>query len=224
MGDIIRVKKAGGIWVLRQIPKVQGELVALNPETGSIEALAGGFDFSISQFNHGIQGWRQAGSTIKPFIYALALERGFTPNSMVNDSPMTVGNWSPSNADGRFMGAITLRRALYLSRNLVSVRLLQAVGLDRARSYLPRFGFIDDNLPDNLTLALGTAQVVPIQMATGYAAFANGGYRVNPYFIERIEDATGKSLFQAQPEQVCKACDNPALANEMIKPAPVPTN
>ncbi|MCC6373434.1 MAG: transglycosylase domain-containing protein, partial [Moraxellaceae bacterium] len=223
MGDIIRVKKAGGIWVLRQIPKVQGELVALNPETGSIEALAGGFDFSISQFNHGIQGWRQAGSTLKPFIYALALERGFTPNSMVNDSPMTVGNWSPSNADGRFMGAITLRRALYLSRNLVSVRLLQSVGLDRARSYLPRFGFIDDNLPDNLTLALGTAQVVPIQMATGYAAFANGGYRVNPYFIERIEDATGKSLFQAQPEQVCKACDNPALANEMIKPAPAPS-
>ena len=223
MGDIIRVKKAGGIWVLRQIPKVQGELVALNPETGSIEALAGGFDFSISQFNHGIQGWRQAGPTLKPFIYALALERGFTPNSMVNDSPMTVGNWSPSNADGRFMGAITLRRALYLSRNLVSVRLLQSVGLDRARSYLPRFGFIDDNLPDNLTLALGTAQVVPIQMATGYAAFANGGYRVNPYFIERIEDATGKSLFQAQPEQVCKACDNPALANEMIKPAPAPS-
>jgi penicillin-binding protein 1A len=216
MGDIIRIKKAGGIWILRQIPKVQGELVALNPETGAIEALAGGFDFSVSQFNHGIQGWRQAGSTLKPFIYALALERGFQPDSIVSDSPMSIGNWSPTNSDGRFMGPISLRRALYLSRNLVSIRLLQSVTLDRARTYLPRFGFIEDNLPNNLTLALGTAQVVPLQMATAYAAFANGGYRVNPYFIERIEDTTGKVLFQATPEQVCKPCDDPALANEMI--------
>ncbi|PTQ89712.1 penicillin-binding protein 1A [Agitococcus lubricus] len=216
VGDIIRVKKAGGIWVLRQIPNVQGDLIALNPETGAIEALVGGFDFSISQFNHSIQGWRQAGSTLKPFIYALALERGFTPYSMVNDSPLTVGNWTPSNADGRFMGPITLRRALYLSRNLVSVRLLQSVGVSRARTYLDRFGFINKELPDNLTLALGTAQVVPLQMATAYAAFANGGYRVNPYFIERIEDTTGKVLFQAQPEQVCQPCemaDNPAIEN-----------
>jgi penicillin-binding protein 1A len=216
MGDIIRIKKAGGIWVLRQIPKVQGELVALNPETGAIEALAGGFDFTVSQFNHGIQGWRQAGSTLKPFIYALALERGFQPDSIVDDSPMTIGNWSPTNSDGRFMGPISLRRALYLSRNLVSIRLLQSVTLNRARTYLPRFGFIENNLPNNLTLALGTAQVVPLQMATAYAAFANGGYRVNPYFIERIEDVTGKVLFQAKPEQVCKACDDPALANEML--------
>ena len=220
VGDIIRIKKAGGIWVLRQIPKVQGELIALNPETGAIEALAGGFDFNISQFNHAIQGWRQAGSTLKPFVYALALERGFTPYSVVSDSPMTIGNWSPSNADGRFMGPITLRRALYLSRNLVSVRLLQSVTLDRARQYLPRFGFIDDKLPNNLTLALGTAQVVPLQMATAYAAFANGGYRVNPYFIERIEDTKGTVLFQAKPEQVCKPCENPALANEMMTPRP----
>lgn len=220
LGDIIRVKKAGGIWVLRQIPKVQGELIALNPETGAIEALAGGFDFNISQFNHAIQGWRQAGSTLKPFIYALALERGFTPYSVVNDSPMTIGNWSPSNADGRFMGPITLRRALYLSRNLVSVRLLQSVTLNRARQYLPRFGFIDEKLPNNLTLALGTAQVVPLQMATAYAAFANGGYRVNPYFIERIEDSTGKVLFQAKPEQVCKPCENAAFASDMTTPRP----
>lgn len=216
MGDIIRIKKAGGIWILRQIPKVQGELVALNPETGAIEALAGGFDFNISQFNHGIQGWRQAGSTLKPFIYALALERGFKPDSIVSDSPLTLGNWTPTNSDGRFMGEITLRRALYLSRNLVSIRLLQSVKLDRARTYLPRFGFIEDNLPNNLTLALGTAQVVPLQMATAYAAFANGGYRVNPYFIERIEDTEGTVLFEANPERVCKPCDDPALANEML--------
>ena len=222
IGDIIRVKQVGNSWVLRQIPNVQGQLIALNPETGAIEALVGGFDFGVSQFNHSIQGWRQAGSTMKPFIYALALERGFNPYSIVNDSPLTVGNWSPSNSDGRFMGPITLRRALYLSRNLVSVRLLQAVGVERARTYLDRFGFIDKELPKNLTLALGTAQVVPLQMATGYAAFANGGYRVNPYFIERIEDVNGKVLFQAKPEQVCKPCDNPAIANEMISAAPTP--
>ena len=121
------------------------------------------------------------------------------------------------------MGPITLRRALYLSRNLVSVRLLQAVGVERARTYLERFGFIDKELPKNLTLALGTAQVVPLQMATGYAAFANGGYRVNPYFIDRIEDVSGKVLFQAKPEQVCKPCDDPAIANEMIVTPPPPT-
>ena len=216
IGDIIRIKKAGGIWILRQIPKVQGELLALNPETGAIEALAGGFDFNVSQFNHAIQGWRQAGSTLKPFIYALALEKGFKADSIISDSPMTIGNWSPTNSDGRFMGPITLRRALYLSRNLVSIRLLQAVSLNHAQSYLTRFGFIKDNLPNNLTLALGTAQVIPLQMATAYAAFANGGYRVNPYFIERVEDATGKVLFQANPERVCQPCDDPALANEMI--------
>ena len=219
-GDIIRVKKENGSWVLRQIPKVQGQLIALDPNTGAIEALAGGFDFSVSQFNHSIQGWRQAGSTMKPFIYALALERGFTPYSVVNDSPLTVGNWTPSNSDGRFMGPITLRRALYLSRNLVSVRLLQAVGVDRARTYLDRFGFVDKELPDNLTLALGTAQVVPIQMATGYAAFANGGYRVNPYFIDRIEDVSGKVLFQAKPTQVCKPCEDQPVVENNIPPPP----
>ncbi len=222
VGDIIRVKKQNGIWVLRQIPKVQGQLIALNPDTGAVEALAGGFDFGVSQFNHSIQGWRQAGSTLKPFIYSLALERGFTPYSVVNDSPLTVGNWTPSNSDGRFMGPITLRRALYLSRNLVSVRLLQAVGVERARSYLNRFGFIDKELPNNLTLALGTAQVVPIQMATGYAAIANGGYRVNPYFIERIEDVSGKVLFQAKPIQVCKPCEISA-SDDPLAPPPPPT-
>jgi penicillin-binding protein 1A len=111
---------------------------------------------------------------------------------------MTIGNWSPTNSDGRFMGPISLRRALYLSRNLVSIRLLQSVTLDRARTYLPRFGFIENNLPNNLTLALGTAQVVPLQMATAYAAFANGGYRVNPYFIERIEDVNRQGFISGQ--------------------------
>ena len=124
--DIVRVRPVGKAWQLSQLPAVQGQLIALNPDTGAIEALVGGFDYGRSQFNRSLQGWRQAGSTLKPFIYTLALERGYTPNSMINDSPLTIGNWSPSNADGEFMGPITLRRALYLSRNLVSVRLLQA--------------------------------------------------------------------------------------------------
>lgn len=207
--DIVRVRRSGKAWLLSQIPAVQGQLIALNPETGAIEALAGGFDYSRSQFNRSLQGWRQAGSTLKPFIYTLALERGHTPNSMINDAPLTIGGWSPSNSDGEYMGPITLRRALYLSRNLVSVRLLQSVGVDRARTYLDRFGFVDEQLPKNLTLALGTAQVLPVQMATAYAVFANGGYRVNPYFIERIEDARGTVLFTANPERVCRECEKP---------------
>jgi penicillin-binding protein 1A len=207
--DIIRVRKSGDRWVLSQIPAVQGQLIALDPENGAIKALAGGFDYGQSQFNRSLQGWRQAGSTLKPFIYTLALERGYTPNSMINDAPLTIGNWSPSNSDGEFMGPITLRRALYLSRNLVSVRLLQAVGVDRARLYLDRFGFIDEQLPKNLTLALGTAQVLPVQMATAYSVIANGGYRINPYFIERIEDASGKVLFTANPVRVCRDCNRP---------------
>lgn len=219
-GDVIRVTETNGHWRLSQIPAVQGQLVAMNPENGAIEALVGGFDYYQSQFNRSIQGWRQAGSTLKPFIYTLALERGFTPNSIINDSPLTIGNWSPSNSDGEFMGPITLRRALYLSRNLVSVRLLQAVTVERARAYLDRFGFIDNELPKNLTLALGTAQVVPIQMATAYSVFASGGYRVNPYFIERIEDAKGKIIFQANPEYACADCD--AQKPDAVTPTDAP--
>ena len=219
LNDIIRIRKTGNGWRLSQIPAAQGQLIALNPDTGAIEALVGGFDYGQSQFNRSLQGWRQAGSTLKPFIYTLALERGYTPQSMINDAPLTVGNWSPSNSDGEYMGPITLRRALYLSRNLVSVRLLQAVGLDRARSYLDRFGFMDEQLPKNLTLALGTAQVLPVQMATAYAVIANGGYRVNPYFIERIEDARGKVLFLATPEQVCRECEHPVVTAEPVAEA-----
>ncbi|RZU47472.1 penicillin-binding protein 1A [Fluviicoccus keumensis] len=216
--DIIRVRKSGNGWALAQIPAVQGQLIAVDPESGAIKALAGGFDYSRSQFNRSLQGWRQAGSTLKPFIYTLALERGYTPNSIINDAPLTIGNWSPSNSDGEFMGPITLRRALYLSRNLVSVRLLQAVGVDRARSYLDRFGFIDTQLPKNLTLALGTAQVLPVQMATAYSVIANGGYRINPYFIERIEDSHGKVLFTANPERICRDCEKPAPLPQSTSP------
>lgn len=218
VGDIVRIRPQndGKSWKLAQLPRVQGQLIALDPTNGAIEAVVGGYDFAQSKFNRSIQGWRQPGSTIKPFIYSLALERGYTPLSTVQDSPLRVGKWRPQNSDGRFMGAITLRRALYLSRNLVSIRLLDAVGIERARTYISHFGLVKSELPANLTLALGTAQALPVQIATGYAAFANGGYRVQPYFIDRVLDDRDQEVFKADPVRVCRTCvldsDRPVVA------------
>lgn len=209
--DIVRLRPNDNktVWSLVQIPKVQGQLIAMNPNNGAIEAVVGGYSYAQSTFNRATQGWRQPGSTIKPFIYALALERGMTPYTMVNDSPITIGKWSPKNSDGRYLGMIPLRRALYLSRNTVSVRLLQSVGVDRARQLLMDFGLQENQIPNNFTIALGTPQVLPVQMATGYATFANGGFRVEPYFIEHIEDAYGKTIYKANPEYACISCINP---------------
>lgn len=206
--DIVRLRPntEKTAWALVQVPKVQGQLIAINPNSGALEAVVGGYNFYQSKFNRAIQGWRQPGSTIKPFVYALALERGMTPHSMVSDSPITIGKWSPRNSDGRYLGMIPLRRALYLSRNTVSVRLLQSVGIERTRQLFMDFGLQEDQIPRNYTIALGTPQVLPIQMATGYATFANGGYRVQPYFIERIEDAYGKVIYTANPEYACIRC------------------
>ncbi|SPL68830.1 penicillin-binding protein PBP1a [Acinetobacter stercoris] len=208
--DIIRLRpnETKTSWSLVQVPKVQGQLIALNPNNGAIEAVVGGYNFYQSRFNRALQGWRQPGSTIKPFIYALALERGMTPYTMVNDSPITIGKWTPRNSDGRYLGMIPLRRALYLSRNTVSVRLLQSVGVERARQLLMDFGLQEDQIPRNFTIALGTPQVLPVQMATGYATFANGGYRIQPHFISRIEDAYGKVIFESNPEYACISCIN----------------
>ncbi|MBI1451871.1 MULTISPECIES: penicillin-binding protein PBP1a [Acinetobacter] len=208
--DIVRLRPNDNktAWALVQIPKVQGQLIAINPNNGAIEAVVGGYNFYQSTFNRAVQGWRQPGSTIKPFVYALALERGLTPYSMVNDSPITIGKWSPRNSDGRYLGMIPLRRALYLSRNTVSVRLLQMVGIERTRQLLMDFGLQENQIPRNYTIALGTPQVLPVQMATGYAAFANGGYRIQPHFISRIEDAYGKVIYQANPEYACIQCIN----------------
>lgn len=208
--DIVRLRPNDSktAWALVQIPKVQGQLIAINPNNGAIEAVVGGYNFYQSTFNRAVQGWRQPGSTIKPFVYALALERGLTPYSMVNDSPITIGKWSPRNSDGRYLGMIPLRRALYLSRNTVSVRLLQMVGIERTRQLLMDFGLQENQIPRNYTIALGTPQVLPVQMATGYATFANGGYRIQPHFISRIEDAYGKVIYQANPEYACIQCIN----------------
>ncbi len=210
--DIIRViPTANGNWQLGQIPEVQGSLVSLNPETGAVNALVGGFDFNHSKFNRALQGWRQPGSTIKPLVYTAALEKGYHPDSIVSDRPIQVGDWKPKNSDERFLGDITLRRGLYLSRNLVSIRLLQAIGISDVRNLLDEFGLDKEKLPTTLSLALGAGQATPLQMATAYATFANGGHRVQPYFIEQIYNYKNELLFQANPRQACALCFNEQL-------------
>lgn len=210
--DIVRlIPTANGNWQLGQIPEVQGSLVSLNPETGAVNALVGGFDFNHSKFNRALQGWRQPGSTIKPLIYTAALEKGYRPDSIVSDRPIQVGDWKPKNSDGRFLGDITLRRGLYLSRNLVSIRLLQAIGISDARNLLDEFGLDKEKMPTTLSLALGAGQATPLQMATAYSTFANGGHRIQPYFIEQIYNYKNELLFQANPQQACALCFNERL-------------
>ena len=222
--DIIRLRPNAEktAWSLVQVPKVQGQLISIDPNNGAIIAVVGGYNFYHSKFNRATQGWRQPGSTIKPFVYALALERGMTPYTMVDDAPITIGRWSPRNSDGRYLGSIPLRRALYLSRNTVSVRLLQNVGIERTRQLFMDFGLQEDQIPSNYTIALGTPQVLPVQMATGYAAFANGGYRVQPHFISRIEDAYGKVIFEANPEYACISCISKPDPQQAQQPATTP--
>ena len=208
-GDIVRlIKTDTGNWQLAQIPDVQGSLVSLNPSTGAVKALVGGFDFNHSKFNRALQGWRQPGSTIKPLVYTAALEKGYRPDSIVSDQPVRVGSWIPKNSDGRFLGDITLHRGLYLSRNLVSIRLLQAIGTTDTLDLLNQFGLDKEKLPTTLSLALGAGQATPLQMATAYATFANGGHRIQPYFIEQIYNYDNKLLFQANPQQACALCFN----------------
>ncbi len=210
--DIVRLMPTtNGGWQLGQIPKVQGSLVSLNPETGGVRALVGGFDFNHSKFNRALQGWRQPGSTIKPLVYTAALEKGYRPDSIVSDRPIQVGDWKPKNSDGRFLGDITLRRGLYLSRNLVSIRLLQSIGISDARNLLDEFGLDKEKLPTTLSLALGAGQATPLQMATAYSTFANGGHRIQPYFIDQIYNYNNKLLFQANPQQACALCFNEQL-------------
>ena len=216
-GDIIRCMQVPSGWELAELPQVQGLLVALDPRDGSVQALVGGFDFFSSKFNRITQGGRQVGSSMKPFIFASALNKGYSPASLFDDGPLsfTFGDkvWTPQDDDGEFMGPITLRKALYLSRNLVSIRVLQTVGLNYAINYLGKFGLPARQLPQNLTLALGTADMLPIQMATAYATFANGGYRINPYFIDHIVNAQGKTIYRANPLSACVDSCSPAQWN-----------
>ncbi|MCC6208153.1 MAG: penicillin-binding protein 1A [Gammaproteobacteria bacterium] len=213
-GDIVRIVATADGWQLAQLPAVQGALIALDPSDGAITALVGGFDFQRSKFNRVTQALRQPGSSFKPFLYSAALEKGFTPATLINDAPVVFDDpglesaWRPENYTGEFFGPTRLRIALINSRNLVSIRLLRSIGIDYSVNYLTRFGFNPGDMPRNLSLALGSASVTPLQRAAGYAVFANGGYRVAPYFIDHIVGANEEVLFQAVPERACLECED----------------
>ncbi|NDY92957.1 penicillin-binding protein 1A [Ideonella livida] len=205
-GSVIRVvrhERQG--WQVAQWPQAQGALVSLDSGTGRVRALVGGFDFTRQQFNHVTQAWRQPGSSFKPFLYSAALEHGVMPQTLINDAPLVLpgaggpGDWNPQNSDGEFDGPISLRRALAKSKNLVSIRLVQQMGVGPSREWVGHFGFEAAKHPDNLTLALGAGSVTPLQLASAYAVLANGGYKVSPLVIERIVDGEGKTVFEAPP-------------------------
>ena len=208
-GAIIRVQKDDkGRWHITQLPAVESALISVDPRDGAVRALVGGFDFSRNQYNHVLQALRQPGSSFKPFIYSAALEKGFTASTIINDAPLTFSAaqtgsepWEPKNYDGKFEGPMRMRTALTKSKNLVSIRILQAIGPQYAQDYIKRFGFDPKLHPPYLTMALGAGNVTPLQMAQAYSVFANGGYRVPAYFIERIEDNRGNILAQAKPQK-----------------------
>jgi penicillin-binding protein 1A len=197
-GAVVRLMQTGAAWQLAQWPQAEGAFVALDPATGRVRALVGAFDFGRRPFNHVTQGWRQPGSAIKPLLYSAALEHGVMPSTVIDDAPYTAANgWSPANSDGRFAGPLTLREALAQSRNAVSVRVLEHTGVAASRQWLQRFGLDSVKQPHNLTLALGTGSVTPLQMAQAYGTIANGGWLLPPVMIERITDAKGMLLFEA---------------------------
>jgi len=210
---------------LAQLPAVAGALVALRPSDGAIVALAGGFDYAVSKYNRAVQAKRQPGSSFKPFVYSAALERGFTPATLINDAPIVmaggdgVEEWRPQNITKRFYGPTPLREALVRSRNLVSIRLLRATGIGAAIRHIGAFGFGNEAMPANLTLALGTGQVTPLDMARGFAVFANGGFRVTPYLIERVTDQADATVYEAAPEVACTDCPDQRAAPQAISPA-----
>ncbi len=226
-GDLIRVTKTqdteGTKWHLSQIPAIQGALVALDPNNGAIRSLVGGFDYYLSKFNRVLQAKRQPGSGFKAFIYSAALEAGFTAASIINDAPIVINDyrleteWRPQNYSGKFYGPTRLRHALTNSRNLVSIRLLRSMGMEHALNHAKLFGFDPSDLPQKLSLALGSGTVTPLQMAQGYAILANGGFKVEPYFIEKIIDGRQETVFEAQPLRVCMECPQSATLDEQGK-------
>jgi penicillin-binding protein 1A len=207
-GAIIRVYQENNVWTITQMPEVASAFVAANTADGSIRALIGGFDYNRNKFNHVTQAWRQPGSSFKPFIYSASLEKGLSPATIINDSPISFNAgetggqaWSPKNYDGTYDGPITMRKGLTQSKNMVSIRILNKIGARYGQEYATRFGFDADKNPAYLTLALGAGAVTPLQMAGAYAVFANGGYKVNPYLIAKVTDADGKLLSQANPDK-----------------------
>lgn len=213
VGDVVRLRYQGEKWELTQIPQAQAALVTLNPRNGAILALVGGLDFQQSNFNRATQARRQPGSSFKPFMYTAALENGYTAASIINDAPIVFEDdrqeaaWRPENSGGDFLGPTRLRKALYMSRNLVSIRLLHSMGIDRAISTLDRFGFDSKAFPRDLSIALGSFAVTPLNIAQGYAVLANGGYKVEPYHIERVLNFEGRAVYEARPATVCRGCE-----------------
>ncbi len=229
-GDLIRIhreipKEGEPYWRLAQIPKAAGALVSVDPDNGAILALVGGYDFYLSKFNRITQAKRQPGSGFKAFIYSAALEAGYTPASLINDAPVVFddpaleASWRPENYSGKFFGPTRLRYALTKSRNLVSIRLLRAMGIKPTLEYVTRFGFDKGKLPRDLSLALGSGAITPLQMAEGYSVLANGGYHIDPFFIVRIEDDHRETIFRANPAQICEESPLSAAA---IKPTETP--
>ena len=224
---IIQVPKQG--WEITQLPEVEGAFVSADPRTGAIKALVGGFDFDKNKFNHVTQAWRQPGSSFKPFIYSAALEKGFSPSTVVNDAPLffsagvTGGQpWEPKNYDGKYDGPMTMRTGLARSKNVVSIRILQAAGTKFTQNWVTRFGFDADKHPPYLTMALGAGSVTPMQMVTAYSVFANGGYRVNPYLITRVTDHRGHVLSEVPPPSLAdmdRAIDarNAFITNSLLQ-------
>ena len=228
-GALIRVVQTRNMkWAVSQLPEVDAAYVSLNAQSGAYRALVGGFDFRRKNFNHATSAWRQPGSSIKPFIYSAALERGFAPGTLINDVQLSTTTteslkWDPRNDDGKYDGPIRMQDALAQSKNVVSVRILKAIGVGYARDFLPRFGFDADKHPENLTLALGTGLVTPVQLAAAYGVFANGGYRVSPWLIQRVSDAKGKLLFEsdkpATPPEEARTLDarNAFVTDSMLR-------
>jgi penicillin-binding protein 1A len=226
-GSIIRLLKDPKLgWRIAQLPQVEAALVAMDPRDGAITALVGGFDFTRNKFNHVTQAWRQPGSSFKPFIYSASLERGFSPSTMLEDTPLTLSAeeaggqvWEPRNYDGEYLGTVSMRRALYKSLNLASVRLLEAIGPLYARDFAAKFGFDTRRQPPYLTLALGAGEVTPLQMAVAYGVFAQGGQRVEPYFIGRILDGEGRQQHRAAPAAPRRVLDprNAFLMSHMLQ-------
>jgi penicillin-binding protein 1A len=213
-GDVVYIVSNGhGVAALAQLPEAQGALVALDPNDGAVAALVGGFDYFDNKFNRVTQARRQPGSGFKPFLYSAALENGFTPSTIVMDAPIVYDDsgqekiWRPENSEKSFSGPTRLREALVHSRNLVTVRVVRQLGIDTAINYAAKFGFNPDDMPKDMTIALGSLPATPLQMATSYAVFANGGYRVSSYYLDRIEDGSGQIVYQAKPTVVCESCD-----------------
>lgn len=205
-GSIIRVTLNDKTWSITQMPEVEAAFVAISPDDGAIRALVGGFDFDRNKFNRVIQGWRQPGSSFKPFIYSASLEKGLAPSTIINDAPISFGGgqtggqvWEPKNYGNKYEGPMTMRRGLAKSKNMISIRILNRIGAKYGQQYITRFGFDADKNPPYLTLALGAGNVTPLQMAGAYSVFANGGYKVNPYLISKITDSNGKILSKTKP-------------------------